>query len=31
VLGTVQHLMTLEYPRGILQLYFKVNLPWPLQ
>ncbi|HAA92140.1 MAG TPA: hypothetical protein DCS82_08085 [Rhodospirillaceae bacterium] len=31
VLGTVQHLMTLEYPRGILQLYLGVNLPWPFQ
>jgi putative tricarboxylic transport membrane protein len=31
VLGTVQHLMTLEYPRGALQLVLGVNLPWPLQ
>jgi hypothetical protein len=31
LLGTIQHLMTLEYPRGVLQWYFKVNLPWPLQ
>ncbi|MDH3701893.1 MAG: hypothetical protein OEU46_11300, partial [Alphaproteobacteria bacterium] len=31
VLGLVQHLMTLEYPRGFLQLYLGVDLPWPLQ
>ena len=31
LLGTIQHLMTLEYPRGILQYYFHVNLPWPFQ
>jgi len=31
VLGTVQHFMTLEYPRGVLQLYLGVNLPWPFQ
>ena len=31
LLGTIQHLMTLEYPRGVLQWYFRVNLPWPLQ
>lgn len=31
LLGTIQHFMTLEYPRGVLQWYFKVNLPWPFQ
>jgi putative tricarboxylic transport membrane protein len=31
LLGTIQHFMTLEYPRGALQLVLGVDLPWPLQ
>lgn len=31
LLGTLSHLLTLQYPPGILQDVFGVNLPWPLQ
>jgi hypothetical protein len=29
LLGILSHLLTLEYPQGLLQSY--VTLPWPLQ
>ena len=30
-LGILSNRLTLEYPLGVLQLYFDVTLPWPLQ
>lgn len=31
LLGTLSKLLTLQYPTGLLQSYFNVTLPWPLQ
>lgn len=30
-LGALSHFLTLEYPPGVLQSVFQINLPWPLQ
>ncbi len=30
-LGALSHFLTLEYPAGVLQSVFQIDLPWPLQ
>jgi len=30
-LGALSHFMTLDYPAGVLQTVFEIDLPWPLQ